>query len=159
MIGIFPIYAEEVPQSERKPVVSIPCDLCNETGEVDAGFSDRRTRGEFCRKLRLRTGLSLREFCHKFELNITDYANFERGKEVSTEDAWKFMSIYGRDLREVIGAAICSSTEPVKEVPHKCPVCDGCGMVHMGFYEGISSVESPLTETCRTCNGKGVIWR
>lgn len=44
---------------------------------------------------------------------------------------------------------------------HRCPVCDGKGLVPHGFYTAIgvesftSSSISP--EECRTCNGKGVI--
>lgn len=43
----------------------------------------------------------------------------------------------------------------------KCPVCDGRGIVQCGFYfvpvgqTFTSSNAAP--ETCRTCNGKGII--
>ena len=42
---------------------------------------------------------------------------------------------------------------------HKCPVCEGRGEVQAGFYGGFGALTSVSPETCRTCNGKGVIWR
>ena len=46
--------------------------------------------------------------------------------------------------------------------PVACPVCQGRGAVPNGFYTAIG-VESwtssnPGPETCRTCNGVGVLW-
>lgn len=45
--------------------------------------------------------------------------------------------------------------------PYKCPVCDGRGFVPNGFYntfsQGYISVNTS-PETCRTCNGSGVVW-
>lgn len=43
----------------------------------------------------------------------------------------------------------------------KCPVCGGSGSVPLGFYDSIgwggsTSAWSP-TETCRCCQGKGII--
>jgi DnaJ-class molecular chaperone len=45
-----------------------------------------------------------------------------------------------------------------REQPYCCPVCEGRGSVHAGFYTGgVSSDTSPVQ--CRVCSGKGVIWR
>lgn len=49
-------------------------------------------------------------------------------------------------------------------VPYRCPVCAGSGLVPNGFYShafgfnqgGTSS--SSLTEQCRQCSGMGIIW-
>lgn len=48
--------------------------------------------------------------------------------------------------------------------PHKCPVCNGRGRVPAGFYEqGVSGERYTLSdltpETCKSCKGRGVIWR
>lgn len=43
--------------------------------------------------------------------------------------------------------------------PHKCPVCDGRGIMPSAFYEvpcKIPSVDG--SEWCRACEGKGILW-
>jgi len=49
---------------------------------------------------------------------------------------------------------------PTKQYPHRCPVCEGRGTVPHGFYshEEMGTDASTAPETCRTCNGQGVIW-
>jgi DnaJ-class molecular chaperone len=48
------------------------------------------------------------------------------------------------------------------KIPHTCPVCKGHQSVPNGFYRTIGSnnwsTGSTLPETCRTCNGTGVVW-
>ena len=41
--------------------------------------------------------------------------------------------------------------------PHRCPVCNGSGLVLAGFYSppATSSLSDPM---CRSCNGSGVLW-
>lgn len=43
--------------------------------------------------------------------------------------------------------------------PFRCPVCEGMGTVPPGFYIGghYSSTNS-ARETCKSCNGTGVVW-
>ncbi len=45
---------------------------------------------------------------------------------------------------------------------YKCPVCEGRGLVAEGFYNIGSNVYQSTstnpTTTCRTCNGKGIVW-
>lgn len=38
---------------------------------------------------------------------------------------------------------------------HKCPVCDGNGLIPAGFYEKTPNI-FPIT--CRSCKGTGVLW-
>lgn len=49
---------------------------------------------------------------------------------------------------------------PHDGVPHKCPVCDGKGVVPHGFYNTSPYFSSTniAPETCRSCYGQGVIW-
>jgi hypothetical protein len=53
---------------------------------------------------------------------------------------------------------------PVKEDgtrPHTCPVCQGRGVLPAGFYHpsGAASLTSTAPERCRSCSGKGYLWR
>ncbi len=44
---------------------------------------------------------------------------------------------------------------------YKCPVCDGKGIVPAGFYlsaTDIITVGSTAPETCKSCNGAGILW-
>jgi len=41
--------------------------------------------------------------------------------------------------------------------PHCCPICQGRGEVPPGFYIG-SVFTRAISETCRTCQGTGVLW-
>ena len=45
--------------------------------------------------------------------------------------------------------------------PHRCPVCNGNGLVPNGFYTQTSghwSTSSITPEKCRSCNGTGIVW-
>ena len=47
-------------------------------------------------------------------------------------------------------------------IPHRCPVCEGRGHVHAGFYDvppgqSFSSGET-ANQTCSACNGTGLVW-
>ena len=43
-----------------------------------------------------------------------------------------------------------------------CPICNGTGKVHRGFYNRQGGNElttsSCATEQCRTCHGTGIVW-
>lgn len=44
--------------------------------------------------------------------------------------------------------------------PYCCPVCGGKGIVPSGFYSfpgNFGGVTNTCAETCRACNGKGII--
>jgi len=45
-------------------------------------------------------------------------------------------------------------------VPHKCPVCNGRGKVPADFYnKWIDGSAHAGEETCRTCQGTGLVWK
>ena len=48
------------------------------------------------------------------------------------------------------------------EIPHRCPVCNGQGLVQNGFYRAIgvdSYTSSDATpEQCKSCQGTGIVW-
>ena len=39
----------------------------------------------------------------------------------------------------------------------KCPVCNGSGLVRGGFYDPPMLTSCTAVETCRTCQGHGII--
>jgi len=48
------------------------------------------------------------------------------------------------------------------KIPHKCPVCNGQGLVPNGYYSVIGvasySTTNATPEQCRSCNGTGIVW-
>jgi hypothetical protein len=46
------------------------------------------------------------------------------------------------------------------KVPFRCPVCGGNGLVAGSFYikSGETWTAANSTETCRSCNGTGIVW-
>lgn len=42
--------------------------------------------------------------------------------------------------------------------PHKCPVCEGRTTVPAGFYSLGPSTTNAAAETCRACDGRGIVW-
>jgi uncharacterized cupin superfamily protein len=52
--------------------------------------------------------------------------------------------------------------ESERKGPYRCPVCGGNGKVPAGFYNqtgGRWITSNAADETCRTCNGRGIVWR
>ncbi len=45
-------------------------------------------------------------------------------------------------------------------IPHRCPVCEGRGVVRSGFYNTnpYYASSSISDEKCRTCFGTGILW-
>ncbi len=58
-------------------------------------------------------------------------------------------------------AELEAETKQLRLAPHRCPVCNGNGLVSNGFYmqtSGHWSTSSITHETCRSCNGTGIVW-
>jgi len=54
---------------------------------------------------------------------------------------------------------ICNVSKSL--TPHCCPVCRGNGIVPNGFYNqtsGYWTTNSTAPDTCRSCQGTGVVW-
>jgi len=50
---------------------------------------------------------------------------------------------------------------PGSDGPYRCPVCEGKGIVSQGFYslKEVFSSHNTAEETCRSCEGKGYVWK
>lgn len=74
---------------------------------------------------------------------------FERAeKEVVRELETNWQKIKNQDVNKSL-------------VPHRCPICYGNGLVSGSFYtsiHGCGGISSNVTETCRQCDGKGILW-
>jgi len=57
--------------------------------------------------------------------------------------------------------ALNKAAVSISLVPHRCPVCNGNGLVPNGFYAQTSgnwSTASTVPESCRSCYGTGIVW-
>ena len=93
-IGIFPIYADDVPNEERKQYIEYDCDICDSTGIVDDKFPERETRGDKLREIRLNHNITYRRFTEMFNEKSGKISQFERGKLLPKEDEDKILSYY-----------------------------------------------------------------
>ena len=96
IFGIFPIYAEHVSEKNRHPYIEFPCDLCDETGEIDDEYPARLIEGELLRKKRLDKELTFRDFCKKFNLSVSEVSAFERGKKLNEQITKQLKDIYSQ---------------------------------------------------------------
>lgn len=45
--------------------------------------------------------------------------------------------------------------------PHRCPICGGNGLVPGSFYTSVNGgggTSFNISEQCRQCEGKGILW-
>jgi hypothetical protein len=86
ILGMFPVYAESVPQEKRKPFIKLKCDLCNGTGLMDEGYPLRKQKGEQSRRLRMNNNYGLRDVSKRFGVNPSIISSFERGKKLTDSE-------------------------------------------------------------------------
>lgn len=55
------------------------------------------------------------------------------------------------------GAVPGRRAAPVARPPVKCPVCEGRGTVPHDFYAQLGASSSTTRETCRSCQGRGIV--
>lgn len=44
------------------------------------------------------------------------------------------------------------------KAPHRCPICNGTGLVHANFYNGSTLWDGASNMSCKSCAGSGIIW-
>src|ERR1043166_8185923 len=94
IMGLFPVYGDDVPQSERKPTVTNNCPICDGAGNVDEEFPMREKMGNEVRWYRINHNLTLRKFSEEYGVEVGALSAFERGKKIDGELGKKFQEIY-----------------------------------------------------------------
>lgn len=79
IIGIFPIYSNDVSQKNRKRYHIFECDICNGTGIIDDKIQKRIMDGKKIKEKRIQAGLTLREYCRINNLDTAIQSKIERG--------------------------------------------------------------------------------
>ena len=65
------------------------------------------------------------------------------------------------ELKEITNQPLLIADAGRRIIPHRCPVCAGTGLVPNGFYmqnRDYYATSSTTPETCRSCNGTGIVW-
>lgn len=73
----------------------------------------------------------------------------------------QFMIDKGLGWKDMVNDSDSEYLPSLKGSPHTCPVCSGNGLVPNGFYRQTSGnylTCSTTPESCRSCNGTGVLW-
>ena len=71
------------------------------------------------------------------------------------------MSKEKTELQELTNSPLLIANVSKSLTPHRCPVCNGNGLVSNGFYmqtSGNWSTSSITPEQCRSCGGTGIVW-
>lgn len=85
-------------------------------------------------------------------IGINGLHKYLTGNDIPEDERWE------HDENTVLS----DSSLPRKSLAtHRCPVCNGNGLVPNGFYmqtSGHWSTSSIAAEMCRSCNGTGIVW-
>ena len=79
IVGLFPCWADHVPPEDRKPYSILPCQRCNETGEVPDETPIWREKGELLKDKRISRRITLREASKRTGIDVISLSKMERG--------------------------------------------------------------------------------
>lgn len=74
---------------------------------------------------------------------------------------FKTMTNKKAKLKETTNPPLLIADVSKSLAPHRCPVCNGNGIVPNGFYmqtSGYWSTSNITPEKCRSCGGTGIVW-
>lgn len=91
VIGLFPIWSNDVPCEHRKPVISLPCSYCGRSGQVPLDKLKWRKLGGRLRNFRMRHKVSIREAASLLGIDPIKLFDYESGRENAEEllTLWK----------------------------------------------------------------------
>lgn len=79
LLGVFPVYAEDVPQADRKPCIEFDCMKCGGTGKVTATQLWRIAAGNLSKQERLSRDMTLREEAERLGILPSELSRLENG--------------------------------------------------------------------------------
>lgn len=80
LVGMFPVYADHVPQEDRKPFIEMQCPRCRGEKAVPDEQARWIARGKELRQARMDTGVTLRVLCQQNDVCPVDRSAMEMGK-------------------------------------------------------------------------------
>jgi len=101
IIGMFPVYAEHVPQADRKAAIEMICPTCKGVGAISSEHVDRIAAGERLREKRKAAILGLRHAAQMIGILPSDLSYAEQGavslEEIAAVERLLDVFIVGRD--------------------------------------------------------------
>lgn len=79
ILGIFPLYSDDIPIEQRKRTIVMKCKCCLGSGTIDNERLKKIKIGEKIREKRIKEELTLREYCKKNNISVFEQSKLERG--------------------------------------------------------------------------------
>ena len=139
--------------------------------------SEMKTEIDYVVKQHLRNGMIvLAKYTDRMKM-LHENPNVDRTKFIVIEDDKTFCRYNEVDGKEMLWKGMPDIEEAAKEcaeqfrqesllqqtslLRHCCPICGGNGLVPGSFYTtlwGGIGTSTSVTEKCRSCEGKGILW-
>jgi len=79
VIGLFPVWAEDVPEEERKAFIELTCYRCKGRGEVPEEMTEWMKEGKKLRNKRIEKRILLRNAAKRLGIDVTEISEQETG--------------------------------------------------------------------------------
>lgn len=81
ILGLFPVWAEDVPKEKRKPYVEVTCHQCEGNGEVPDEMTEWIKEGKKLKDKRIEKRLTLRKAAKKLGIDGSELSYQETGRK------------------------------------------------------------------------------